>query len=309
MYSATTMPCPDKNLVMLVDDAPDNLRMLSSALDEAGYRVLIATDGPSAIERVDYVVPDIVLMDAVMPGMDGFETCARLKAHPVAAQVPVVFMTGLTEPEHVLRGFRSGGVDYVTKPLDTEVVLARLDTHLRNARHLSAAFDALDAAARAVVALDARGHAIWKTGRARLWLADYLGCDEDAPGLPAPLADWIAHNLARGPAAEPLVIEGAAGRLMLSLSASRRSGETLLLLEERARPAEGAGTLAALYGLTPRECDVLQWLAKGKTNRDIADILGMAPRTVNKHLEHIFVKLGVETRAAAAGIAARLTSA
>ncbi|MFJ1302475.1 response regulator [Pseudomonadota bacterium AL_CKDN230030165-1A_HGKHYDSX7] len=307
MYSAT-MPSPDKNLVMLVDDAPDNLKMLSSALDEAGYRVLIATDGLSAIERVDYVVPDIVLMDAVMPGMDGFETCARLKAHHAAAQVPVVFMTGLTEPEHVLRGFRSGGVDYVTKPLDPDVVLARLDTHLRNARHLSAAYDALDAAARAVVVLDARGKAIWKTGRARLWLSDYLGCADDAPGLPVPLADWIATHLPQGPAAAPWVVPGARGNLVVSLSASRRSGETLLLLEERPHLAPTAESLAATYGLTPRELDVLDWLAKGKTNRDIADILGMAPRTVNKHLEHIFVKLGVETRTAAAAIAARHAS-
>ena len=304
MYSAI-MPSPDKNLVMLVDDAPDNLKMLSTALDEAGYRVLIATDGLSAIERVDYVVPDIVLMDAVMPGMDGFETCARLKAHHAAAQVPVVFMTGLTDPEHVLRGFRSGGVDYVTKPLDPDVVLARLDTHLRNARHLSAAYDALDAAARAVVVLDARGRAIWKTGRARLWLSDYLGSPDDAPDLPVPLADWIASHLPQGPAAPPWTVPGVRGNLVVSLSASRRSGETLLLLEERPHPAPPSESLATAYGLTPRELDVLDWLAKGKTNRDIADILGMAPRTVNKHLEHIFVKLGVETRTAAAAIAAR----
>ncbi|ANY15653.1 LuxR family transcriptional regulator [Bordetella pseudohinzii] len=300
MYSAT-MPSPDNNLVMLVDDAPDNLKMLSTALDEAGYRVLIATDGASAIERVDYIVPDIVLLDALMPGLDGFETCARLKAHPAAGQVPVVFMTGLTEPEHVVRGFRAGGVDYVTKPLDTEVVVARLQTHLRNARKLSTAFDLIDAAARAVVALDARGAPVWRTGKARLWLAAYFDCAEDAQELPTPLAGWIARNLASGAAAAPLVVDKAHGRLTLSLSAAR--GETLLLLEESAR-GEADG-LAGAYGLTPREGDVLQWLAKGKTNRDIADILGMSPRTVNKHLEHIFVKLGVETRAAAAALAVR----
>lgn len=295
---SVTMPTPDKNLVMLVDDAPDNLKMLSTALDAAGYQVLVAIDGQSAIERVDFVVPDIVLLDAVMPGMDGFETCARLKAHPAAGDVPVVFMTGLTEPEHVLKAFHVGGVDYVTKPLDPDVVVARLRTHLRNARSLSAAFDAIDAAARAVVALDASGQPIWKTGKARIWLSAYFGCAEDASELPAPLADWVARNLTAGPAAEPLVLVSARGRLTLSLSASRRSGETLLLLQETA-------PLATAYGLTPREADVLRWLAKGKTNRDIAEILGMSPRTVNKHLEHIYVKLGVETRAAAAALAVR----
>ncbi|MDF2864995.1 MAG: DNA-binding response regulator [Achromobacter mucicolens] len=295
---SVTMPTPDKNLVMLVDDAPDNLKMLSTALDAAGYQVLVAIDGQSAIERVDFVVPDIVLLDAVMPGMDGFETCARLKAHPAAGDVPVVFMTGLTEPEHVLKAFRVGGVDYVTKPLDPDVVVARLRTHLRNARSLSAAFDAIDAAARAVVALDASGQPIWKTGKARIWLTAYFGCAEDASELPAPLADWVARNLTAGPAAEPLVQVSTRGRLTLSLSASRRSGETLLLLQETA-------PLATAYGLTPREADVLRWLAKGKTNRDIAEILGMSPRTVNKHLEHIYIKLGVETRAAAAALAVR----
>jgi DNA-binding CsgD family transcriptional regulator len=108
----------------------------------------------------------------------------------------------------------------------------------------------------------------------------------------------VARNLTAGPAAEPLVLVSTRGRLTLSLSASRRSGETLLLLQETA-------PLATAYGLTPREADVLRWLAKGKTNRDIAEILGMSPRTVNKHLEHIYVKLGVETRAAAAALAVR----
>ncbi|ALM83817.1 response regulator transcription factor [Bordetella sp. N] len=302
----------DNKLVMLVDDTPDNLKMLSDALDEAGYMVVVATDGASALERLDFVVPDIVLMDALMPVMDGFEACRRIKAHPVAAHVPVVFMTGLTEPEHVVRGFQAGGIDYVTKPLDTDVVLARLDAHLRNARIMSVAMNAMDAVANAVVVLDAQGQVTWKTSKARLWLSEYFGHPEDSAGLAPVLTTWIAQQLERPQSQEAAVLtttraagmDAAAGQreLRLRLTASRKAGEYVLLMDERELPADASDTLAAAYQLTTREREVLLWLAKGKTNRDIGEILGMAPRTVNKHLEHVYVKLGVETRAAATAL-------
>ena len=204
------------HVVLIVDDVPENLAVLSDALDEAGHTVLVATDGASALERLLLVMPDLILLDAVMPGIDGFETCRRMKLMDSARDVPVVFMTGLTETEHVVRGFEVGGIDYVTKPIRPAEVLARISTHVRNARMLSEARHTRDTA------------------------------------LPVASAD-LSH-----------------------------------------------------YQLTPRELDVLAWIARGKTNRDIAEILGMSPRTVNKHLEHIFVKLGVETRAAAAALVASL---
>ena len=308
------MPRPsDNNLVLLVDDTPDNLKMLSDALDAAGYMVVVATDGQSALERLDFVIPDIVLLDAVMPGLDGFETCRRIKAHPIAGHVPVVFMTGLTEPEDVVRGFQAGGIDYVVKPLDTDVVLARLQAHLRNARMMSVAINAMDAVANAVVVLDHAGAVTWKTAKARLWLAEYFGHDDAGRDLPAPLAAWVAHRLsAAGGAAShahaagtdsPAFSRQAGNReLRVRLTASRKAGEHVLLMEERCAPAAPASSLAAAYQLTAREHEVLTWLAKGKTNRDISDILGMSPRTVNKHLEHVYVKLGVETRAAATAL-------
>ena len=298
------MPKPAHNkLVMLVDDAPDNLKMLSDALDQAGYMVLVATDGAQAIARMDFVLPDIVLLDAVMPGMDGFETCRRLKAHRRAAQVPVVFMTGLTEPEDVVRGFQAGGVDYVTKPIDPSVVLARLEAHLRTASVVSAALSAMDATANAVVVLGAGGRITWKTAKARLWLAQYLDMDGEAQQLPAPLADWVAARQADHDETQAYVTTRDGRELRVRLSAAQRGGEPVLLLEEGAAPPEPALPLGEAYRLTAREAEVLSWLAKGKTNRDISEILGMSPRTVNKHLEHIYVKLGVETRAAATALA------
>ncbi len=201
--------------VLVVDDAPDTLRMLCDALAREGYTVLVARDGQQALDRLAYVVPDAVLLDAVMPGLSGFDTCRQIKAHEAWSHLPVIFMTGLSETEDIVAGFAAGGVDYVVKPVRIEEVLARLQTHVRNAR--------------------------------------------------------------------------------FALSAKESAGA--MDSEESSRVLDAA--------LTPRETEVLSWLAKGKTNRDIADILGMSHRTVNKHLEHIFEKLGVETRAAAAALASR----
>jgi len=217
-------PDTHQGTVLVVDDAPDTLRMLCDALADEGYTVLVARDGQQALSRLDVVTPDVILMDAVMPGLTGFETCQRIKAHADWSAIPVIFMTGLSETASVVAGFDAGGVDYVVKPVRIEEILARLTTHVRNAR-------------LARQAMTARRQGV--------------------------------------------------GAVAASASDTAR-------LDEAA--------------LTPRETEVLSWLAKGKTNRDIADILGMSHRTVNKHLEHIFEKLGVETRAAAAALASRAIS-
>ncbi|SDS13563.1 response regulator transcription factor [Pseudomonas oryzae] len=206
-----------QSIVLIVDDLPDNLALLSDALEQAGHMVLVALDGATALERMQRLKPDIVLLDARMPGIDGFETCRRIKARAEFEDVPVLFMTALTESEHVLEGFAAGGVDYVTKPIHPEQVLARVASHLRTARALRQAREAAQPPA-------------------------------------APDAEAVRAALTRR------------------------------------------------YQLTAREVEVLEWVACGKTNRDIGEILGLSPRTVNKHLEHVYVKLGVETRTAAASV-------
>src|SRR5689334_17061397 len=117
------------DVVLIVDDVPDNLSVLHDALDEAGYTVLVATHGEAALQRALQAQPDIVLLDAVMPGMDGFEVARRLKAQAETAHIPIVFMTGLTDTEHVVAAFEAGGVDYVTKPIRPREVLARITAH------------------------------------------------------------------------------------------------------------------------------------------------------------------------------------
>lgn len=120
----------EKKSVLIVDDNPTNLRILLRYLEHAGFRVLVAENGESAIKRADYVAPDIILLDVMMPGVDGFETCRRLKQSEKTKDIPVIFMTALTETKDKVKGFQLGAVDYVTKPLQHEEVLARLNTHL-----------------------------------------------------------------------------------------------------------------------------------------------------------------------------------
>src|SRR5574343_1184488 len=122
--------------VLIVDDTPGNLALLSDTLSEADYRVLVATDGHSALEQIQYIKPDIILLDVMMPGIDGFETCRQLKADPATAAIPVLFMTGLSELDHLLRGFGEGALDYIVKPIRPAEVLARIEVHLSQTRNL-----------------------------------------------------------------------------------------------------------------------------------------------------------------------------
>lgn len=278
-------------IILLVDDTPSSLGHLYQSLENAGYSVVVALDGKSALERLELVLVDAVLLDAVMPGLSGFETCQRIKANPNLAHLPVIFMTGLAETENIVNAFDSGGVDYVVKPVRVEEVLARLQTHIRNARVARLAREAVDVAGFGVVLIDSQGRVAWQSPQARALLGEdekdidfltLLSSTEIAPSLPG-RGDISIRNL---------------GQVGL--------GETMLLLaQNNLRNGDTARLLDA--ALTQRESEVLSWVAKGKTNRDIAEILGMSPRTVNKHLEHIFDKLGVETRSAAAAIGARFS--
>src|SRR5690606_13635918 len=130
---------PEGDNVLVVDDSPEALGFLTRALEEGGVTVLVATSGEAALGIAGQVTPDVILMDAVMPGLDGFETCRRLKAMTQVAHVPVIFMTALTETEHVVHALESGGVDFLTKPINLEELSARMRVHLANARRAQSA--------------------------------------------------------------------------------------------------------------------------------------------------------------------------
>ncbi|MFN8419987.1 MAG: hybrid sensor histidine kinase/response regulator [Anaerolineae bacterium] len=120
----------NRGTILIVDDVPTNLNVLMEFLESSGYRVLVAVDGESAIEQVHYARPDIILLDVMMPGIDGFETCRRLKADPATSDIPVIFMTALTDTVDKVHGFELGAADYVAKPLHQEEVVARVNAHL-----------------------------------------------------------------------------------------------------------------------------------------------------------------------------------
>jgi DNA-binding NarL/FixJ family response regulator len=284
-------------VVLIVDDVPDNLAVLHDALDQAGYTVRVATSGARALESARMMPPDLILLDALMPGLDGFETCRQLKGDLRTRHIPVVFMTGLTDTDHVVRGFASGGIDYVTKPIRPQEVLARIASHLRNAHMVSETLRAADAAGDAIVAVDANGSVRWATPLAQSWLQDLL---EPPALLPVVVRRWLSAP--DGENARSYTLLAGTRRLVFSrLGGEAGFGERLLLQQQTSVPEPE--TLMRVLPLTAREAEVLYWVALGKTNPDIAAVLKMSPRTVNKHLEHIFAKLNVETRTAATTVA------
>jgi CheY-like chemotaxis protein/DNA-binding CsgD family transcriptional regulator len=313
-----TLDRANSDIVLIVDDVPDNLSVLHDALDESGYTVLVATSGEAALQRALQALPDIVLLDAMMPGMDGFEVAKRLKAMAETVHIPIIFMTGLTETEHLVAALEAGGVDYVTKPIKPKEVMARMGVHLQGARRArqearqaGQARNALDAFGYASITVrmggEADGKLIWQTPLARDLLMRYYGTS--APQTPEPVLSWLRRHMAEAERQiEPprLAVELGPRRLTFRLHQQTgdgdRGGDWLIVMREISDDAV-VEAMSLSFKLTAREAEVLYWVVKGKTNRDIGDILGSSPATVKKHLERVYAKLGVETRTAAAGMA------
>lgn len=298
-----------RDIVLVVDDSPETLSLLTDALEDAGVTVLVATEGANALTLVEQITPDVILMDAIMPGLDGFETCRRLKANTALAHVPVIFMTGLSETENIVRGLDAGGVDYVAKPVVPDEIIARMRVHLANARQTQSAQVALDAAGRFLMSATLDGRVLWSTPQANRLMAAVLPQPAgEGALLPEPVRAWLAQARASaaGGAGETFTLVDANGTARLKFSYVGQVGpqELLLRVAEATRVLDEVA-LRGAFGLTQREAEVLAWIARGKPNRDIAEILGLSPRTVNKHLEQIYAKIGVENRAAAAAAAVR----
>lgn len=294
-----------RDIVLLVDDSPEALGFLTEALEQSGFSVLIATSGTSALNIVDRITPDIILLDAVMPGMDGFETCERLKANASVSQVPVVFMTGLTETEHVVRALEAGGVDYLTKPINIDELRARIRVHLTNARSAQSARVALDAAGRHLLAVRGDGTVRWSTPQANRLVNAATGSDEGLDAVAVHIARWMRETRNRTREGTFSIDPSGQATLQLSYLGAIGPDEYLFRLTAENKMSDDE-ILRQHFGLTHRESEVLLWIAKGKSNRDIGEILGLSARTVTKHLEQIYVKLGVENRASAAVKAANV---
>lgn len=298
------MNATPRSAILVADDSAETLSMLSDVLEGAGFTAFVALRGDRALSIAKQVTPDLILLDALMPGMDGFETCRALKRDPALSRVPVIFMTGLAEPEDVVRGLEAGGVDYVTKPVVPQELLARIRVHLANARLERSARAALDSSGRYLLAADESGNLLWWTPQAGALMVGVL---DEPLSVRAPLPEALATALADTPDPARLNIAlprvGGAGVKVQGV-ARLAPGEILLRVsevEDSAAPGM-EDRLRETYQVSAREAEVLSWIAQGKTNRDIAEILDVSPRTVNKHLERIFRKIGVENRTAAAAI-------
>ena len=296
------------DMVLVVDDTPSSLGMLTSSLEEAGYTVLVAPDGQRALDIASRITPNAVLMDAVMPDLDGFETVKRLKGMEDLKNVPIIFMTGLSDTENIVRGLEAGGVDYVTKPVNTDELLARLRVHIANARSARSAHVALDVSGRFLLSVNVTGRVRWHTPQAAALLGFGVNRRPDGTALPDNLPEaclpWLREAIACSGGAqkvevEDLFIEHEGTDLRFTYVGAISGSEHLLRIAQGARDA-ASETLRTEFNLTEREAEVLVWITSGKSNKEIASILEMSPRTVNKHLDRIFSKMGVENRTAAA---------
>jgi DNA-binding NarL/FixJ family response regulator len=280
--------------VLVVDDTPAALGVVCEALRQQGVRVLLAENGTAARTVLARTTPDLVLLDVMMPGEDGFAVRASLQANPAWSKVPVIFLTAVDAADQKVRAFAAGAVDYVTKPVHVAELVGRVRVQLelcaarRKLEAQNAVLEAevamrLDAEAqlatsldRAVIVLNRGGEVLFGTRLAYDLLAKF---------------ELAAPALAKGGR-----FEHARGALQVRrFTENGRDDTTMLVLEEEHAPP-GPAALIAL-GLTPRQAEVAYWVAQGKTNPEIAVILGASPRTIDKHMERILERLGVENRA------------
>ncbi len=286
------------NIVLIVDDSPDTLGMLNDALEKSNMTTLVALEGKQAISIAKKMQPDVILLDAIMPNMDGFETCKAIKSDPDLKNTPIIFMTGLSDTESIVKGFGAGGVDFLTKPINPQELIARLNVHLLNARATLSAQTALDSAGQNIFAIDNLGKKLWSTPAVNQHLAviDKSGLAE---AFEQQLANWLSHSPNNG---NKMHFSSPTKEFTAVYFGLSDNLEHLIRLVDDAA-ADETTVLRNHFGLTVRESDVYLWLTKGKTNREIAQILDMSPRTVNKHLEPLFRKLGVDNRTSAATMA------
>lgn len=281
--------------ILVVDDTPAALGVVCDALRQQGVRVLLAESGPAARAVLARTLPDLVLLDVVMPGEDGFAVCATLRASERWRGLPVIFLTAIDAPDQKVRAFAAGAVDYVTKPVHVPEFVARVRIQLE----LSAARRKLERQnaeleEEVALRLDAEAQLASSLDRAVLVLN---------PAGELLFATRLAHDLMAKCGATPAALlpvkrfAGPGGTLTVRrFTEPGREDLVMLVLEEEHAPPGPAALLS--LGLTPRQAEVAYWVAQGKTNPEIAVILGASPRTIDKHMERILERLGVENRVA-----------
>ena len=284
--------------LLVVDDTPAALGVVCETLRGKGLRLLLAENAAAARAVLQRHTPDLILLDVVMPGEDGFSLCSHLKSDTRWRDIPVIFLTAIDDPGQKVKAFGAGAVDYVTKPVHVPELVARVQvqldllaarraTELKNqeleaeiALRLDAENQLASSLDRAVVQLNQKGEVLFATRLAHDLIAKYL------PGEAA----------SRLPFLGPRIQVGENTLCLRRFKEDGREDLVMLALEEEHAPPGPAALLK--LGLTPRQAEVAYWVAQGKSNPEIAIILGASPRTIDKHMERIFDRLGVENRSA-----------
>lgn len=304
--------------LLIIDDTINNLRVAMDLLHAYGFRILTAADGESGIERAHLARPDLILLDVRMPGLDGFECCRRLKAHPETAHIPVIFMTALTDTDNKMRGFELGGVDYVSKPFDAGELLARVRTHLELAelrRGLEQQVEERTAALAAEVAQRERIQANQalllellqeQSEQLRALTRESLEAEDAGPGHTALASQIEAVRIVLAQMDSQLQSAEIDPDGLPADALRRQAMHALSLLKQVAdeldapplHPAGGSGLSRLqddpLFKLTTREYEVLQLIGQGKSNAEIAEILVVSRSTVSSYRSRIMSKLGVD---------------
>ncbi len=278
--------------IMIVDDTPANLQLLLQVLLKNGHRVVAFTDSAQALGAAKNHPPDIILLDIRMPGMDGLETCRRLKADPELRDVPVLFISMINEPDKIVQAFAAGGADYVTKPFQPEEVLARVSTHLQLRRLLSKVKRQRDAVEKKVsqrtreleqknASLAQYIHQLEKTNVALDVLIRKF--DAESTALAQKTVDELWMDIA------PMLRE---------LNELCSSDEQKVLVEMiQSRLAQAEPKIPRLEDnqalLSKREQEVALLIAEGRSCTEVGQLLSIALRSVHSHCYSIRKKLGV----------------
>jgi len=299
------------HVVLIVDDAPENLAALHDTLDESGYTVLAATSGAAALDQATRELPDLILLDATMPRMDGFETCRRLRAQQTTRNIPVIFMTGPVETGETAAAFDAGGNDYVTKPIRQNDMLTRVAALLPAARQSNQPRHAMDAFGNAALAVTPHnGRIVWQTPLARQWMQEYFalkgaGGATELRTMPLALAAWLAATAQarrQGHDYPPLSVMRGVSRLEFTAADLSNNEQWMIVLREESECAQ-VQVLMNLFRMTLREAEVLHWLSRGRSTHDIGRLLGATPQMVDSYVTQICGKLHVDTSGAAAALA------
>jgi len=306
--------------VWIVSSDALQCKALAALLEDAGYSAIALQGTATALAQMALAPPDLVLLDTQLHDGSGFDLARRLKALAQTSTAPLIFLAEAGHPEHLVQALQSGAADCVAQPVKPQELLARMAMHLAGARERRQARNALDAFGYATLTVRPHdGKLMWQTPLSRELLQRYCPHHPPYASRTAPeVQTWLQEclrSLLRGESPRPLVLShGDGARLTLRLhqqtgdnesaappDAEEWAGDDWLIVMREVSDQAVIQAMRDAFTLTLREAEVLHWVVKGKTNKDVGDILGSSPMTVKKHLERVFVKLGVETRTAAAG--------